>query len=68
MELLEFLYALSLVWNVSDVNKAKGLDCNHCRNKNRIAIARQLPSYQAVKNSVFSVLREARSNDRTFVT
>jgi len=46
-------------------HKAKGLDRNRCRNKKG---SLSLGSYQAAKNSVFSVLREARNNDRTFVT
>jgi hypothetical protein len=50
--------------HISNMNhRAKGLDRKRCRNK-KISLG----SYQAAKNSVFNVLREVRSNGRTFVT
>jgi len=39
--------------------KAKGLDRNRYRNRKKLL---SLGNYQAAKHSVFSVLREARSN------
>jgi hypothetical protein len=70
IKLCPFLYALSLVWNILDVNKnisnmshkAKGLGRNRCRNKKRIVIARQKTSGK--KQRLQCVLHEARSNSR----
>jgi hypothetical protein len=43
-------------------HKAKGLGRKRCRNKKKGSLS--LGSYQAGENSVFSVLREVRSNGR----
>jgi hypothetical protein len=64
-------------WNVYDVkqlisklilnmsHKVNGLSCNRCRDKRR---SLSLGNAKRQKISVFSVLREARSNGHIFVT
>jgi hypothetical protein len=61
------------LWNVLDVNRHTS-NMNHKANESTVAIVGEtkgslsLGGYQAAKNCVFSVPREARSNGRTFVT